>query len=690
MFRFLLYLLMFVVSPGAAGLLAAEPEARFDPGEKRWSLSNGWIQADFRLAPPGNFLLESLSDLRAGDKWNAPEGVTSSIWRLRAGGVWFDGSTPMRLVKYGATGLPAEGLRLAIVLEDLAGLGRFELNVEIYDSHPILRYYTRFTNLRGAAVQVNSLNIVPWAFADSGQRYRAFRVNQWVTDTLASDFLPLDTVLDPAGKAVEAYSGAHGSHCSWLVLKDEGGRGLFFGWEFDGRARTSVRHYGEQGYLQLTSNILELNHPVEPGGAFEAPAAFLGLFNGDWDEAGYRTQRFTEAVLAKPAPDAANFPFVGWDSWAYGQALDEATLRRTADAAAKIGVELFTVDLGWARAIGDWREDRSKFPSGLRALSDYVHSLGMKFGLHFALAEAAADSPVLQQNPDWTSSDTYHYYGAESLCLSNRPAREWLVAEAVRIIDEYNPDWILQDGENMVKRCTKTTHTHHPGDSNYSNAVEGLNAVLAEVQKQRPKVYWENCENGGNMMTFSMVRRYVTSITNDASGSLSSRRAVYGVTFPFPPRYADRYMPEQEPDDYVTNSYQFGGPWVMMNRLLEMTPAQLDYVASEVAKFKARRRQVAEGKVFHLAAPGETRIDAIQSYDPATDSAMAIVTRAQASQKTYLLRPRGLEPGGRYMITFENDPRALTMNGEQLMRDGVRVNLPEPMSSEVVFVDPRR
>ena len=30
------------------------------------------------------------------------------------------------------------------------------------------------------------------------------------------------------------------------------------------------------------------------------------------------------------------------------------------------------------------------------------------------------------------------------------------------------------------------------------------------------------------MMTFNMVKRYVTSITNDASGSLASRLAVYG------------------------------------------------------------------------------------------------------------------------------------------------------------------
>ena len=118
----------------------------------------------------------------------------------------------------------------------------------------------------------------------------------------------------------------------------------------------------------------------------------------------------------------------------------------------------------------------------------------------------------------------------------------------------------------MVKQCTKTTHTHDPADSNYANAVQGINAVVSAIQQARPNVFWENCENGGNMMTFNMVKSYVTSITNDASGSLASRLAVYGATYPFPPRYAERYMPESDGfTPYATHSYRFGGPWVLMN-----------------------------------------------------------------------------------------------------------------------------
>ena len=382
---------------------------------------------------------------------------------------------------------------------------------------------------------------------------------------------------------------------------------------------------------------------------------------------------------------------MSWDSWGYQDAIDEQTLRRNADIAAKMGVQLFTVDLGWARGIGDWHADPAKFPGGLEAFSDYVHSLGMKFGLHFALAEAAPASQVLKDNPDWSATDDSNYFGAKALCLSNKPTQEWLIQEAIRMIDEYHVDWILQDGQNMVKQCTKTTHTHDPADSNYANSVEGINAVVSAIQQARPNVLWENCENGGNMMTFNMVKNYVTSITNDASGSLAARKAVYGATYPFPPRYAERYMPESDGfTPYATHSYRFGGPWVLMTRLTELPPEQLAFLQGQVRSYKNQRTDISAGKVFHILAPGANATDAIQSYNEATGTAIAVVTRAASSGPTYQLRPRGLQPEQRYTVWFEIDSAVYSQSGSQLMTNGVRVLLPKPYSSEVVHIEPQQ
>ena len=106
-----------------------------------------------------------------------------------------------------------------------------------------------------------------------------------------------------------------------------------------------MRQAGEDGYVQMSAAIEDLNHPIGPGEFFHVPAGFIGLYHGDWDEAGYRTQRFTEAALAPPVPDD-NFPYVIWDSWRYQQSLDESTLKMEAQLAAPgLSVQLQYLDV---------------------------------------------------------------------------------------------------------------------------------------------------------------------------------------------------------------------------------------------------------------------------------------------------------------------------------------------------------
>jgi hypothetical protein len=664
-----------------------------DAEQNQWTLNNGLIRAIFGLTPDGYFLTQEISDLQSSDHWFASANRPTSPIRIQANSDLFDAETPFQLVGQYAQSLTPAGVRQFIVLQDLRNRAQITVVLEVYDGQPVLRYSLKYKNLTSSTAHITWINMVPWTFDDLGKRYTAFRVNQWSVASKQEDFQPLQNLLDTTGTAVEVYSGADGQQCSWLALRDSDQRGLFVGWEFDGRTKTTVRQYGSAstGYVQFSSTVLDLSHPVDSNAEFLAPSTFLGLFHGEWDEAGYRTQRFAESILAKPAPDQKTFPYVSWDSWAYQDKIDETTLKRNADIAAAIGVQLFIVDLGWARGIGDWYTDPNKFPNGLRAVADYVHSLGMKFGLHFALAEADPQSPVLQSNPDWAATDSSSYFGATGICLSNKPTQDWIVQQAIRMIDDYHVDWILQDGQNMVKQCTKTTHTHDPADSNYANAVEGINAVVSAIQAARPNVNWENCENGGNMMTFNMVKSYVTSITNDASGSLPARTAVYGATYPFPPRYAERYMPLSDGfTPYATHSYRFGGPWVLMVGLSELTTDQLAFLTDQVSDYKNQRLDIASGKVYHLVAPGANVTDAIQSYNSETDTAIAVITRAASSGPSYLLRPVGLVPAHRYTVWSEIDPAVYSQSGAQLMANGVRIPLPTPYSSDVVHIGPQR
>jgi hypothetical protein len=372
----------------------AEFQYRFDPVRRAWSLKNGAIEAAFRLTERDTFELERLADLRNGDQWTSPAGVPASPVDLEVGGAHLSAETRFRLVGHSARSIDRRAYRQTIVLEDAGRLGLTQVELELYEGQPVLRYRVRFRSMQPRTVAVQSADMLPWTFAAGQTGFRALRVNQWVAGGFQGNFEVLRNRLEFEDRAVEVLSGAQGQHCTWLALRDDSDRGLFAGWEFDGRAAASVKHLPSKDTLRLSATIEELDHPLESGQEFEAPFAFLGLFHGDWDEAGYFTRRFADFALARPAPDGS-FPYVIWNSRGYGSQIDELTLRRDAELAAGLGAEVFVADFGWAKEIGDWRPDPVKFPRGLRPLSDYVHGLGMRFGLHLPLAEASPSAPVL-------------------------------------------------------------------------------------------------------------------------------------------------------------------------------------------------------------------------------------------------------------------------------------------------------
>jgi hypothetical protein len=670
-----------------AVLARADFNFSYDSDAQRWDLSNGVIHAAFQLGSDGTFQIKGLDSIATGTSWVPADSHPASPIHFRLGSTNYDAHTAFKLVKQYVEKPNPSVQRQVIHLQDAGKSVTVRLEFDLYDGQPVIRHYVSVTNTLLRTVDVRLADMMPYSFgiADATS-LRLWRVAQWAILPQPEDFQANQVTLNPAGNAVTLVTGARGTYCAWMALRDQNDHGLFAGWEFDGQTQASARYYAANGYLQLAASITDIYHPLKPGETFQTPGAFLGLFQGDWDEAGYRTQSFVENALATPWPE--NFPYVGFDSYGYGENIDEDTLKRNADIAASMGIELFLVDLGWARMIGDWREDPQKFPIGLRAVSDYVHSLGMKFGLHFAFTEASPDAPVLQDNPDWTSSETYYYHNAVSLCLSNQPARDWIIQQTIAMIDNYGVDWVVQDGEDMVKHCTKTTHTHDYRDSNYANAVDGINFVVSEVRRQRPGVLWENQEDGGNMMTFNMVQSYVTSATNDASGALGSRQGVYGATYPFSPRFAERYMPEDPTSTYLTRSYMFGGPWHLMVKLPEVSSDSIALATREIATYKQIRSQIQAGKVYHVTNfPGNGKIDALESYNAAADSAIAIVTREASTAKSTVLKLLGFVADHTYKVHFQDDPRVLTMTGAQLNQSGVLVKLPAMQSAEIVYVE---
>lgn len=88
----------------------------------------------------------------------------------------------------------------------------------------------------------------------------------------------------------------------------------------------------------------------------------------------------------------ARTPPMGWNSWnKYAcKGINEGVVRETADAMASNGMkdagyQYVIIDDCWQTgrdAEGNIIVDKEKFPNGIKALADYVHSKGLKFGIY--------------------------------------------------------------------------------------------------------------------------------------------------------------------------------------------------------------------------------------------------------------------------------------------------------------------
>ncbi|HEY9025341.1 MAG TPA: glycoside hydrolase family 27 protein [Burkholderiaceae bacterium] len=95
--------------------------------------------------------------------------------------------------------------------------------------------------------------------------------------------------------------------------------------------------------------------------------------------------------LDAPKPNLAPTPPMGWNSWnRFACNVSETLIRRQADAMAASGMKdagyrYIVIDDCWQKSRdedGNILPDPERFPSGMKALADYVHSKGLKFGLY--------------------------------------------------------------------------------------------------------------------------------------------------------------------------------------------------------------------------------------------------------------------------------------------------------------------
>jgi hypothetical protein len=505
--------------------------------------------------------------------------------------------------------------------------------------------------------------------------------------------------------------------------------GWYAGIEFSGRTRITLERSGTnlRSVLGLNPELGTLWTRIVPGGSFETPTVFLGAFQGGPDGAANQLRPWVRAVLNNPLTwKDPHYPLLVNNSWGSGMQVDESLALRMIGESKELGLEMFHLDAGWFRGVGDWYPDPKKFPHGLAPVADAAHRQGLRFGLWVDWAQAGLDTTpgaLNVRNPevrDWLVNDLPtdwkpEEFKGQTIDLGVPAAHDYAAKEVKRIVEDNHLDMLEHDGYLVAQACTRDDHphasmdpstlhlTHDSGfdfdfDSNSTDvsyhAVQSYYDIYERLRREHPGLLLEVCNDGGRMVDFGSAAHGDYFSITDSYDPLSNRRAFYDTSFAMPAAMLESYIaawptPRFENFLYMLRSGMMGWTTIMQDTTA-WSAEQHDAAKRAFALYKLRLRPfIRDAQLYHVSArPDGVHWDAIQYWNSAQKKGVIFAFRGtipDEPEHRFLLA--GLDPGVRYQLHFQDgSAQDREVFGRELMRYGLKVDLKDPLSSELVFL----
>ncbi|MEP6788771.1 MAG: glycoside hydrolase family 27 protein, partial [Acidobacteriota bacterium] len=154
-------------------------------------------------------------------------------------------------------------------------------------------------------------------------------------------------------------------------------------------------------------------------------------------------QKFDQLAMTPP---------MGWNSWnGFGCNVDEKLIRETADSLVTSGMkgagyQYVVIDDCWQGvrdANGFIQPNAQRFPSGMKALGDYIHAKGLKFGIYSDVGNKTCGGFPGSRGHEYQDAFTYASWGVDYLKY------DWCDAAGLNAVGSYTT---IRDAIYAAKR----------------------------------------------------------------------------------------------------------------------------------------------------------------------------------------------------------------------------------------------
>lgn len=358
-----------------------------------------------------------------------------------------------------------------------------------------------------------------------------------------SDYGPLETTLGRGTTKRLGGAGGRPTNADWSYFNLEwSSKGIVIavGWPGQWAAefvRDNVRGLHLRAGQELT------RFKLLPGEEVRSPLIVLQLWKGDWIRAQNIWRRWTMAhSMPKPGGKLPQPQLLASSSRQYDEMINanETNQIMFIDRYLEEGIKLdyWWMDAGWYvhhgggwPRVGTWEVDASRFPRGLRAISDYAHSKGLKILVWFEPERVTADTWLSNNHPEWVLG------GAKGglLNLGNDAARQWLTEHIDQLLNEQGIDLYRQDfNMNPLDYWRGADAPDRQGITEIKH-VTGYLAYWDELRRRHPNMLIDSCASGGRRNDLETMRRAVPLWRSDyAYEAIGHQCMMYGLSLWLP------------------------------------------------------------------------------------------------------------------------------------------------------------
>jgi alpha-galactosidase len=669
-----------------------------------WTLANGQVARTVSFTPESGLVTQQLSDLATHTDFIPANQRPAAEFSFQANGHSYRGaSSAFTLVDAGESPLPnGKSLTIRLRAKDLP----LEISVVyiVYNGHPAIRKHLEFRNTGDATLTLSHLNL------------------EALTPSLGpANEITLHTQYGAIPR--ESFYTGRSEDAGLLLANGRTGIGIAILSEVPGyMKRTEIDAWAGPDTARIgvlyDTDLMPFERSLAPGEEFRTAGVSLLTFrNGD----GFRDPHwvlptYTSQILMRRGANQGGAPWI-YNTWVpFMRRIDGQTVLPLIDAAAQMGVDIFTIDDGWQDDYGSNAVNLAAFPGGLKPIQELLEAKGMRLGLWIPLAAIGTGTADYREHPEWAALDqegkpkiTDTAAGPKVVMCLASPFRDAAADRVNRAIDQFHLAYVKLDLTTIFNAygeapgCWSTAHAHRNWSESLNRIYEGISYATARIYQKHPDVLldltfelWgqKHVIDAGLLAAGDLD--WLSNVDDrqpHSAGPLQARTLLYqrAISMPAESMLVGNLEADM-PSVQEVFATAIGSAPLLLGDLRKLSPADRQWYHEKIAWFKQLRNTTAIGESFFplgdWLAPSPSEWDGFARLSRGGKGMIAIFRnqsiRGDAGIQLALI------PEGNYEVRSILTNRVLGVFGKPDWARGVSVPFPEGAPVEILQLTPAK